>query len=60
MSWSGIREAKRALKQAGDKKIAEHSAGFFQAFPGGYGEGDRFHGIRVPVTFTILSLTQGS
>lgn len=37
-----------ALRALGDEKIAAHSRGFFKAFPGGYGEGDRFLGIRVP------------
>ena len=37
------------LRALGDGKIASHSSGFFKAFPGGYGEGDHFLGIRVPV-----------
>ena len=41
-----MREAMRAL---GNRKIAEHSAGFFKTGAGEYGEGDRFLGIRVPV-----------
>ncbi len=41
-----MREALHAL---GDKKIAEHSAGFFKSGKGEYGEGDRFVGVRVPV-----------
>lgn len=38
-----------ALRSLGDDEIASHSARFFKACPGGYGEGDRFLGIRVPV-----------
>ena len=38
-----------ALRALGDPDIAAHSAGFFKAVEGGYGEGDRFLGIRVPV-----------
>jgi 3-methyladenine DNA glycosylase AlkD len=37
------------LRELGDPKIAGHSARFFKAGPGEYGEGDRFLGIRVPV-----------
>ena len=31
-----------------DQEKAEFLPRFFNAFPGGYGEGDRFLGIRVP------------
>lgn len=37
-----------ALKTIGDPKKAEHSYRFFKAFPGGYGESDKFLGIKVP------------
>jgi len=40
---------REALQALGDEKIAKHSAGFFKTAKGGYGEGDRFLGIRVPV-----------
>ena len=45
----GASEALRlALAALADPDVAAHSARFFQAGPGGYGEGDRFLGIRVP------------
>ena len=44
-----LAEVHRALRAAADPTIAAHSKGFFKAEPGGYGEGDRFYGIRVPV-----------
>jgi len=37
-----------ALQTIGNPKKAEHSYRFFKAFPGGYGEGDKFLGIKVP------------
>jgi len=37
-----------ALQAISDPTKAEHSYGFFKAFPGGYGEGDKFLGIKVP------------
>jgi len=37
-----------ALQSIGDPKKAEHSYRFFKAFSGGYGEGDKFLGIKVP------------
>lgn len=43
------RQIARELRAVGDPTIAEHSARFFKTGPGEYGEGDRFHGIRVPV-----------
>ena len=37
------------LRSHADPDIAAHSQRFFRTEPGGYGEGDRFHGIRVPI-----------
>lgn len=37
-----------ALRVHADPARAEHSGRYFQAQPGGYGEGDRFLGVRVP------------
>ena len=42
-------EIKRVFKDLADPVIAEHSRHFFKTGEGEYGEGDRFHGIRVPV-----------
>lgn len=39
----------RELQENAKAEIAAHSAQFFKAQPGGYGEGDQFYGIRVPV-----------
>ena len=47
LSAKAIREI---VRERGNADIARHSAGFFKSGPGGYGEGDRFLGIRVPVT----------
>ena len=44
-----LAEVTRVLREAGSPEIAEHSRRFFKTGPGEYGEGDRFHGIRVPV-----------
>ncbi len=41
-------EAIKMLKEFSDPEKAEHSYKFFKAFPGGYGEGDEFWGIKVP------------
>jgi 3-methyladenine DNA glycosylase AlkD len=37
-----------SLTALADPDVAAHAARYFQAGPGGYGEGDRFLGIRVP------------
>lgn len=42
-------EIHRVLGEIADPAIAEHSQRFFKTGKGEYGEGDRFHGIRVPV-----------
>ncbi len=48
------------LRDLGDAKIAEHSARFFKAGPGEYGEGDRFLGIRVPVLRSNVKKFRGA
>ncbi|UZJ40930.1 DNA alkylation repair protein [Prosthecochloris sp. SCSIO W1101] len=42
-------EIHRVLESVADPVIAEHSRHFFKTGEGEYGEGDLFHGIRVPV-----------
>jgi 3-methyladenine DNA glycosylase AlkD len=48
MSTKAVKEIERRLRMLADSDRAAHAARYFQAFPGGYGEGDRFLGIRVP------------
>ena len=43
-----IRRVRRELRALADAARAPALARFFQARPGGYGEGDRFLGLRVP------------
>jgi 3-methyladenine DNA glycosylase AlkD len=49
MKESRLKAVQRQLREIGDESIARHSAGFFKTGKGGYAEGDRFLGIRVPV-----------
>lgn len=48
-----------ALKEAGNEERASHSAVFFRTGKGGYGEGDVFLGIPVPVTRKIAKRFRG-
>lgn len=48
-----VKRIERQLKQVGSKKDAEILQGFFKTHKGGYGEGDMFLGIKVPVTRTF-------
>ena len=43
-----------AIAALGDPDIAEHSQGFFKTGKGQYGEGDKFHGVRVPVVRRLV------
>ena len=45
-----VRDIQAEFRALGDPDIAKHSARFFKTGKGEYGEGDRFLGIRVPVT----------
>jgi 3-methyladenine DNA glycosylase AlkD len=53
---AGVR---RELASLADPARAAHSARFFQAFPGGYGEGDTFLGIRVPDVRRVVRGARG-
>jgi 3-methyladenine DNA glycosylase AlkD len=41
-------KAEELLREHADPAVAAHAARYFRAEPGGYGEGDRFLGVRVP------------
>jgi len=49
-----------ALKEAGNRERAHHSAVFFKTGKGGYGEGDVFLGIPVPITRKIAKRFRGA
>ena len=59
-----LKDVMAHMQELSNPKIAEHSLRFFKTGPGEYGEGDKFLGIRVPVTrkvarkFRELSLDQ--
>lgn len=43
-----------AIRAKANPEIAEHAARFFKTAKGEYGEGDRFHGVRVPVVRALV------
>jgi len=45
-----LKEIRSEMISLGDPEKATHALGFFKTGKGQYGEGDCFHGIRVPVT----------
>ncbi|MCB1171979.1 MAG: DNA alkylation repair protein [Leptospiraceae bacterium] len=49
-----VTQIQAELQAAADPQIAAHSAGFFQAVPGGYGARDQFLGIRVPLVRRVI------
>ncbi|MFA8299292.1 MAG: DNA alkylation repair protein [Hyphomicrobiales bacterium] len=48
MTHSNLDSIKARLQEFVNKDYAIHHTQYFQAFPGGYGEGDVFIGLRVP------------
>lgn len=53
------KQIQTTLRSIADPVIAEHSQRFFKTGKGGYGEGDRFLGIRVPILRKHVSIFQG-
>lgn len=47
-------DMRAAIRAQADPEIAEHSARFFKSGKGEYGDGDRFHGVRVPVVRSLV------
>ena len=44
-----------ALVELSDGSRAERTARYLRAVPGGYGEGDRFHGVAVPQIRAVVN-----
>lgn len=53
MSNKSASQVLKELKKLGNPKLAEAQLWFFQTQKGGYGEGDKFLGIRVPVARSV-------
>ena len=49
-----------ALREHADPADAAQAARYFLAGPGGYGEGDRFHGVRVPAIRALVKAHRGT
>lgn len=47
-------DMRAAIREHANPEIAEHSTRFFKSGKGEYGEGDRFHGVRVPVVRSLV------
>lgn len=54
-----VEEIHSLFRAIADPATAEHSQRFFKTGKGEYGEGDRFHGIRVPVLRKYARESQG-
>ena len=54
-----VDEIRRALRELADPERARNLARYFQTGPGGYGEGDRFLGIRVPAVRRVAKRHAG-
>ena len=48
------------LRSLSDPERARHAKRYFKAEPGGYGEGDRFLGLRVPVVREAVEIFSGA
>jgi len=49
------KQVEKELREDANDEKARHHYRFFKAFPGGYGEGDRFFGITVPMQRKIAN-----
>lgn len=47
--WNTVEDVENGLKAYSNAKEVENYTRFFKAEPGGYGEGDQFIGVRVPI-----------
>lgn len=51
---------RQSLRSLANSDIAQHSARFFKSGKGEYGEGDRFHGVRIPVVRSLVKKFHGA